>query len=240
MKTDNIKKYCLHIVEAKDRLENIHHLVETYDIFNDLKICEFTKVSINKQIGDYLTILHTQFYDSYNTNYGNVFSCAYNWLQMLKCSYERGDEYTIFIEDDLYINVNNDELNNYICNILDDADIVKFTYNYESCNDYTRAWFDWFKHTIDYTNKLYDKIYIRQHPDKEVRHYDGHPSYNIGFILLSRRALKYVIDKLENEFNIPDTMFFDLPNYFNFYIVKNQLNVNKFENSLILDSNNNN
>ncbi len=192
MKLD-IPVYCLHIIENKDRMQNIIKLKSNYDFFSNMKICEFTKVPINVKIGDMLESMHTWYYDSCKksniTVYGGVFSCAYNWLQIIKCAYERGDEFAVFLEDDYYPNFTN--MNDIVLDLPNDADFVKFGITYPYWRD-----------EVNIINKT--KHFV------EVSCINGHEttiSHNAMCFGMSRKAMKLYIDLQEYDFHAADMVF---------------------------------
>ncbi len=212
MKT-NIPKYCLHIIESYDRKYKLEELKSKYDIFNDMKICEFTKVHINTVIGNMLTSMHDSYYDELLRNnpdvYGSAFSCAYNWLQIIKCAYERGDEFAFFIEDDIDVidNIDNDILNNMVADIPDDADIVKV---YRIPDNFLQDY------DIIGETKYFNKVLSRKNTFAV--------SVTTTFQGYSRRAMKYIIDRYEQTFKVADMMYeYPSINDLNIYMIKQNM-----------------
>ena len=186
--------YCLHLVEEKNRLNNINNLKQNYFIFKDTVIYNFTKLKINNIIAEKLETLKSGYYETYKNSYldlyGNVFSCAYNWLQIIKCSYEMGDEYAIFIEDDLSFknHVDNEYIEQLIKDIPENADVVKFCTHpkpINSCN-------------IELSTKFFNKIYLNDNTQQYI------VDCNNSFFMLSRKAMKFYIDSQENCFGCSD------------------------------------
>lgn len=207
---NKIPVYCLHLVENKDRLLSINNLLNNYDIFHDMHICEFTKLpKINEYISTLFNSLHTNYYDYIKVNYGKVFSCSYNWLQIIKCAYERGDEYALFCEDDINITVDNNTFNNIIESIPEDADLCKF----------------WWQNT-EWCEKTFEKTLHLEYFDKIKLLKDGEGSISTGNVLffLSRKGMKYYIDSMDKDFTVADLVFkIDANEHLNMYLINKNI-----------------
>ena len=202
--------YCLHIIQYKDRLDNINNLKKKFPFFKDITICNFAKTNVNNIIADRFNELHTKYYDRFKNKdiYGNVFSCAYNWLQIIKCAYENGDEYAFFMEDDLDFKnyISNTYVDNLIKSIPNDADVVKIcTCNYPVIKN----------NIVNVNNNVFNKIKLI---DKSEQ---WKVDCNNSFFMLSRKGMKFYIDSQESNFGISDfNINYDTHNL-NVYMHKN-------------------
>lgn len=206
----NYPIYCLHIVQYKNRLDNINNLKKQFSFFKNITICNFAKTNINNIIAYRFIELHTTYYNKFNNDkniYGNVFSCAYNWLQIIKCAYENGDEYAFFMEDDLNFkaHISNEYIDNLIKAIPTDADVVKIcTSNYPITSP-----------NIKDRNNFFNKIVLQDMSEQ------WKVDSNNSFFMLSRKAMKFYIDSQESNFGISDfNINYDTHNL-NVYMHKN-------------------
>lgn len=123
---ENIDKVlCLHCLEDTERYEHITKELDKVGLLSKCYISEFTKLPLNKKIGNMLTELHTPYYNSFKHNvYGAVFSCMYNWLQLISWAYKKGYQHILCIEDDITFQCDKEELNTYINSIPSNAHIA--------------------------------------------------------------------------------------------------------------------
>ena len=125
------KIVCLHCIEDKERFEYISGVLRELDLLDITYISEFTKLeTINLKIGNSLPQLKTVYYDSFGGEiYNSVFSCMYNWLQLISQSKAKYNS-IICIEDDIEFHCSKQELESVLDQIPDDADIVLLGYGF--------------------------------------------------------------------------------------------------------------
>lgn len=128
------KILCLHCYEDKERYNYITNVLNKIDLLDISYISEFTKLDINLEIGKCLTRLHDPYYDYQektckNTIYANVFSCMYNWLQLISLAYYKYDN-IVCIEDDIKFDCDKETFIECIKKIPEDADIVLLGYSF--------------------------------------------------------------------------------------------------------------
>jgi len=208
MKLNVDKIYCLHCIEDIDRYNYITNIINDFggkDMLSQTYISEFTKLKINTHIGNNITEIHTGYYNyvkqKNNSNvYGNVFSCMYNWLQLISHAYYSGYESILFIEDDIQFNENIESFNDYLDNKPENADIILF-----GCIILDgRNTFNNLK-----SNNLYIKVD------------NGYKMSGMYGVWMNKRGMEYYLKYIQEKICCSDMLFYDIDNE-----IQKQLNIN--------------
>lgn len=212
MKLNVDKIYCLHCLEDKDRYDFIINNIINYggeELLNQTYITEYTKLSINTYIGDTLNKLHTPYYDgikSGNNNvYGNVFSCMYNWLQMISHAYKSNYDSILCIEDDIIFDENINEFNHYLNDIPEDADIILFGYKFSGGYAINGS--------SDFNLKKNSMKYIKTNNDYKLTGMFG--------VYFNKRGMEYYLKYIQQNICCSDLIFVDINN-----IIQKEMNIN--------------
>jgi hypothetical protein len=207
MKLNVDKIYCLHCIEDINRYNYIIKTITNFGgqgMLSQTYISKFTKLKINTHIGNNITEIHTDYYNLIKKQnpdvYGNVFSCMYNWLQLISHAYYLGYNSILCIEDDIGFNENIESFNDYLDNKPENADIILF-----GCKIFRAPnIFDELK-----SNNLYIKV-------------DN--SYKISGmygVWMNKRGMEYYLKYIQEKICCADLLFNNIDNE-----IQRQLNIN--------------
>lgn len=139
MKLPFDKCYCIHLSEFNERYNHIKNEFKRIGIEDQVEIWWTCKRNISQQIGDYLTSLHTEWYDELKKKnprmYGIIFENAYDHYSIIKTAYDRGLESILIMEDDIKFIKDINKIEYIFSNIPDDYTIIKFHSSMNFYND---------------------------------------------------------------------------------------------------------
>lgn len=229
MKLPFDKCYCLHLVEATDRYDNCVNQFNKLGILNQVDFWWTCKRSISTKVGNFLTELHTPFYNGiYKCNenvYSGVFNCSLEHYTIVKQSYLRGYNSILIIEDDIFFNEDINYIEDIFNNLPEDYDVIKF-----------------------YSMYVFNNYYIDQ--QNKISHVNKHFTNNIFGICstkmyaLSRNGMKMLIEKYDEAFNpsdiVLDRIKYKNDNNENWFIPEENLDIKFYileKNDLVKDPN---
>lgn len=194
------KILCLHCYEDKERYNYITDVLNKVDLLDITYISEFTKLDINLEIGKSLDRLHEPYYDYCEkeikpTIYANVFSCMYNWLQLVSLAYYKYDN-IVCIEDDIKFDCDKKTFIECIEKIPEDADIVLLGYIFS--NGYKINGFDeWIR--IKNT-ELFTKLN------------SNYKLTGMYAVWMNKRGMDYYLKYIQTNCHPSDLLFSDIDN----------------------------
>ena len=194
------KILCLHCYEDKERYNYITDILNTVDLLDITYISEFTKPDINLEIGKSLIRLRDPYYDYYekhrnNKIYANVFSCMYNWLQLISLAYYKYDN-ILCIEDDIKFDCDKETFIECIEKIPEDADIVLLGYTFS--NGYKINGYDEWIETKN--GELFTKIN------------SNYKLIGMYAVWMNKRGMDYYLKYIQTNCCSSDTLFSDIDN----------------------------
>lgn len=194
------KILCLHCYEDKERYNYIIDVLNKVNLLDITYISEFTKLDINLEIGKSLSRLRDPYYDYYekhknNRIYASVFSCMYNWLQLISLAYYKYDN-ILCIEDDIKFDCDKETFTECIENIPEDADIVILGYLFS--NGYkNNGYEEW----IEIKNsELFTKIDF------------NYKLIGMYAVWMNKRGMDYYLKYIQTNCCSSDTLFSDIDN----------------------------
>lgn len=170
-------------------LENYHFY--DYKVYETCDASELNNVIIfnNKLIRK---SLQTDYYDKRDKNiYARVFDCAYNHYKIIKTAYDQGCESVLIFEDDVNFNVTPVRMKEYILNMPQDYDIIRFSYAIQTDTMAEKMLHDRWVETKKSINKLF-------YPLPDILQ-----AYYIGMTALSRKGMEYILEYYKKHYIIP-------------------------------------
>lgn len=158
MKLPFDKCYCIHLSESNERYNHIKNEFKRIGIEDQVEIWWTCKRIISQQIGDYLSSLHTEWYDELKKVnpriYGIIFENAYDHYSIIKSAYDRGLNSILIMEDDIKFIKDVNKIEYIFNNIPKDYTIIKF---HSSMNFYDDN-FDKFHYILNDSNYKYSSM----------------------------------------------------------------------------------
>lgn len=199
-KLNNIfdKIYVIHCVENEERMKNI----------------EFQIKENNLNLEIFWSCYHPHSYVCANSlilsnrgrriNNGSEFNLTRNFYTIIKTSYLRGFKNILIFEDDFSL-MKSEMLNEFVDQIPEDFDIIQFSLLFNE------AMYDYKNLQKEYEN---DKYFIKA----------PFGAWSNNGLALSRKGMKYFIDKIDKEFLAADYPAFESSN--NYYLLGKTTNSN--------------
>ena len=196
------KIYIIHCAENTERMKNIEYQIK--------------KNKLNAEI--FWACYHPYSYICINSlllankanhaDNGSEFNLTRNFYTIIKTSYLRGFERILIFEDDFSL-LKNEVLNDFIEHIPEDFDIIQFSQLFK------KDIYD----SEDLQNEYENGNYFIKAP---------FGAWSNNGLALSRKGMKYFIDRIDNEFMAADYPIFESTNKYDFYGKTLKSNVNHY------------
>lgn len=193
-----MKIVVLNCITSNDRYNYITNHLNDFFGKNSYELYRYSKLKINTIIGDRLNELHTRYYDKIKEKkedvYGNVFSCMYNWLNIISNAYNEGCDSILCLEDDIKMNCDLYEFEYYMNNIPVDANIISFGFKFRKFNNACKEHYG--------LNK--NNLYIETNSNYKLA--------GTYAFYLDRKGMEYYIEYITSKICCADLIFNDLSN----------------------------
>ena len=185
------KIYVIHCAENSERMKNIEYQIKENNL--DLEIFWACYQPHSYICANALIFANK----GRNFENGSEFNLTRNFYNIIKTSYLRGFEHILIFEDDFSL-MKNDILNDFIEHIPEDFDIIQFSLLFKKD-----------MYNIDDYQKEYENgKYFFKAP---------FGAWSNNGLALSRKGMKYFIDKIDEEFVAADYVAFESSNNYDFY-----------------------
>lgn len=214
--------YVLHCVDVPERKEHVIKQLQKMDIHNykiwETCVCK----SINYILAKNFESLFTDYYKGFKNDivFANVFDVAYNFYKIIKVAYIKGYNHILLIEDDINFTIDKNTFDEYIRQIPNDYDILKFSWIASYPLDYVNI--------ENYIKKNNNALYVKYKNEFNL-HYNG-------MFALSRNGMKYFIDYMEAKFSPADIPFYTIGDEkLNYYMTNKSLVYDDTDKTIIGD-----